>query len=41
MPRVNDTFEPIENGSTEPFSEEITLAHPVLLRTWEDVRLGI
>jgi site-specific DNA recombinase len=32
MPKINSTFEPIENGSTEPFSEENIYSHPILLR---------
>jgi site-specific DNA recombinase len=32
MPKLNDTFEPVNGGLTEPYNEQEMLAHPALLR---------
>ena len=40
-PVLNNTFEPEENIDTKRQKSTFVLSHPILLQTWEDVRIAI
>ncbi len=41
IPVLNSTFEPESNGSIKRQKSDFSLSHPIVLRTWDNVRKAI